>query len=167
MNEVSCRVFDVMWRPLDAKGIEHERIVAGTSVPLAKLRNKKERIGWSEYAAIMANIRPHFTDDEYVDIGRSFMRVPALKFAFVVARLAFSPIDLYRWSNKPGEGLGNQMFTCVHPSYRELSKNDIKDPWGTPYTFKCPGTQDPDGADVISAGPDKQPGTEDDIKSAD
>jgi hypothetical protein len=49
----------------------------------------------------------------------------------------------------------------------ELSKNDAKDPWGTPYTFKCPGTQDPDGADVISAGPDKQPGTEDDIKSAD
>jgi general secretion pathway protein G len=48
----------------------------------------------------------------------------------------------------------------------ELSKNDVKDPWGTPFVFKCPGTQDPDGADVISAGPDKQLGTEDDINSA-
>jgi general secretion pathway protein G len=49
----------------------------------------------------------------------------------------------------------------------ELSKNDLKDPWGTPYTYRCPGTIDPDGADIISAGPDKQPGTEDDIKSGD
>jgi general secretion pathway protein G len=47
----------------------------------------------------------------------------------------------------------------------ELSKNDAKDPWGTPYTYKCPGAVDPDGADVISAGPDKQTGTDDDIKS--
>ena len=31
--------------------------------------------------------------------------------------------------------------------------------------FRCPGTMDTDGADVISSGPDKQPGTEDDIKS--
>ena len=49
----------------------------------------------------------------------------------------------------------------------ELSKSDAKDPWGTPYTFRCPGTQDPDGADVISAGPDKTAGNDDDIKSAD
>jgi len=48
----------------------------------------------------------------------------------------------------------------------ELGKNDVKDPWGTPYAYKCPGTADPDSADVTSAGPDKQPGTEDDIKSA-
>jgi general secretion pathway protein G len=49
----------------------------------------------------------------------------------------------------------------------ELSKNDTKDPWGTPFIYKCPGTDNPDGADVLSAGPDKQPGTEDDIKNAD
>jgi general secretion pathway protein G len=46
-----------------------------------------------------------------------------------------------------------------------LDKNNAKDPWGTNITLKCPGTNDTDGADVSSAGPDKQEGTADDIKS--
>lgn len=44
-------------------------------------------------------------------------------------------------------------------------KKKIKDPWGTDFILKCPGAGD--GADVISAGPDKQEGTQDDIKSSD
>jgi general secretion pathway protein G len=46
-----------------------------------------------------------------------------------------------------------------------LDKNNAKDPWGTNISLKCPGTNDTDGADVSSAGPDKQEGTADDIKS--
>jgi general secretion pathway protein G len=46
-----------------------------------------------------------------------------------------------------------------------LDKNNAKDPWGTNISMKCPGTNDTDGADVSSAGPDKQEGTGDDIKS--
>ena len=44
-------------------------------------------------------------------------------------------------------------------------KKGLKDPWGKDFIFRCPGTNDPDAADVISAGPDKQEGTADDIKS--
>jgi general secretion pathway protein G len=47
----------------------------------------------------------------------------------------------------------------------ELSKGDARDPWGTAYVFRCPGTQDPDGVDVVSWGPDKTDGTPDDIRS--
>ena len=43
----------------------------------------------------------------------------------------------------------------------------FKDPWGKDFIIKCPGTNDTDGADVISTGPDKQEGTTDDIKSWD
>jgi general secretion pathway protein G len=43
----------------------------------------------------------------------------------------------------------------------ELSKSDAKDPWGTPYVFRCPGTQDTEGVDVISWGPDKIESTDD------
>ena len=49
----------------------------------------------------------------------------------------------------------------------DLTKSQMKDPWGTPFTFRCPGIKDPDGVDVSSAGPDKQPGTPDDINSWD
>ena len=125
MNEVSCRVFEVFKAPLEKKGVSLDDVVRGTGVTVHKLTSKKERIHWSEFCAIMANLRPHFTDEEYVDIGRSFMHSSSLKFAFVIARLAFSPIDIYRWSNKPRDGLGNQMFTCAIPSYRELSATDL------------------------------------------
>jgi general secretion pathway protein G len=46
-----------------------------------------------------------------------------------------------------------------------LDKGNAKDPWGSNLTLKCPGTNEPDGADVSSPGPDKQDGTADDIKS--
>jgi len=44
-------------------------------------------------------------------------------------------------------------------------KKVVKDPWGKEFVIKCPGTNDSDGADVSSSGPDKQEGTADDIKS--
>jgi general secretion pathway protein G len=46
-----------------------------------------------------------------------------------------------------------------------VSRGSAKDPWGKDFVLHCPGTQDPDSADVISAGPDKTEGTADDIKS--
>jgi len=46
-----------------------------------------------------------------------------------------------------------------------IARGAAKDPWGKDFTLKCPGTQDPDSADISSAGPDKQDGTQDDIRS--
>lgn len=45
-----------------------------------------------------------------------------------------------------------------------LTKDPV-DAWGQPLIFKCPGEHNPDGADIISKGKDKQEGTGDDIKS--
>ena len=45
-----------------------------------------------------------------------------------------------------------------------LTKDPV-DAWGQPLVFKCPGEHNPDGADIISKGKDKQEGTADDIKS--
>jgi general secretion pathway protein G len=38
-----------------------------------------------------------------------------------------------------------------------------KDPWGVDYELKCPGEQLPNSVDVVSAGPDREFGTPDDI----
>ena len=46
-----------------------------------------------------------------------------------------------------------------------VAKASAKDPWGKDFVMRCPGTQDPDSADVISSGPDKADGTQDDIRS--
>lgn len=47
---------------------------------------------------------------------------------------------------------------------KQLRKVPI-DPWGTKLDVRCPGTKDPDGVDVVSAGPDRAMGTEDDLAS--
>jgi len=38
-----------------------------------------------------------------------------------------------------------------------------EDPWGNPYNYKYPGTQNSDGYDLWSSGPDGSSGTADDI----
>jgi general secretion pathway protein G len=48
---------------------------------------------------------------------------------------------------------------------RQALRTTPKDPWGTPIELRCPPEHDKDPVDVISAGPDKKPGTPDDINS--
>ncbi|HUJ56906.1 MAG TPA: HAMP domain-containing sensor histidine kinase [Kofleriaceae bacterium] len=126
MNEVSCQVFSIFMRSLRRKGVGVETLVANTSVPISKLRDKKARIDWAEFVVMMRNMRPHFSDEEFVEIGRTFLRSPALKFAFVVGRLLFTPMEFYRWFHRPHEGVGNQLFSCVVPAHRELSDSEIE-----------------------------------------
>jgi general secretion pathway protein G len=42
-----------------------------------------------------------------------------------------------------------------------------KDPWGTDYELRCPGEKLPNSVDVVSAGPDREFGTPDDIANYD
>ena len=37
------------------------------------------------------------------------------------------------------------------------------DPWGREYVYRCPGTVNTDGYDLLSLGPDGQEGTDDDV----
>ena len=48
-------------------------------------------------------------------------------------------------------------------SWRKFLKKMLIDPWGNEYHYEYPGTKDASGFDIYSAGPDRTPGTEDDI----
>jgi signal transduction histidine kinase len=124
VKEVSCRVFDIFFEPLRQKGVPAAKMVEGTTVSLATLRDKKERIDWADFCRIMSNLRPHFTDAEFIELGHSYFRAPTLRFAFAVARVLLSPMGFYRWLNKPREGVGNQMFSCVVPKHEEISETE-------------------------------------------
>ncbi|HET7505700.1 MAG TPA: histidine kinase dimerization/phospho-acceptor domain-containing protein, partial [Kofleriaceae bacterium] len=126
MKEVASKVFHIFFRPLAAKGIPLEEMVAGTTVSLARLRRRNERIDWAEMCTILGNISPHFSDDELVEIGRSYFRSKGLRFAFVIGRVLLSPMGFYRFINKPRTGSGNQMFTCVVPNHREISESECE-----------------------------------------
>jgi signal transduction histidine kinase len=90
------------------------------------MQDSKARIDWADLCAIFREMRPHFTDEQYIELGRQYMRAPGLRMAFVVARLAMSPMDFYRWINKPKDGIGNQMFTCVRPTHREIGPFEVE-----------------------------------------
>ena len=125
MKEVSSKAFEPFFEPLAAKGVSLDRVVADTGVPASALRDKNARVTWPEFVAIMKNIRPWFTDAEYVEIGRSFFRSPGLRFAFVVARLLLTPMGFYRWQNSR-QGAGGQLFTCIVPTHRDISENECE-----------------------------------------
>ncbi len=44
-----------------------------------------------------------------------------------------------------------------------LKKGLSKDPWGNEYSYRIPGSHNTSSYDLLSRGPDKQEGTEDDI----
>ena len=67
-----------------------------------------------------------------------------------------------RFMAGPGSGCPKGIDELI--AQGELSKNDAKDPWGVAYSFKCPGTQDAEGVDIVSFGPDKVESA-DDIRS--
>jgi signal transduction histidine kinase len=125
MREVSCRVFDVVFRGLRRKGIEPNVLTAGTAVSIDTLRNKHDRIDWADYVAIMRNARNIFSDDEYVEMGASFFRSPFVRPVAVIARFLFDPLAFYRWTTSPARGAGKQLFGCIEANYRELSSTAV------------------------------------------
>ena len=45
-----------------------------------------------------------------------------------------------------------------------LKVNEVPlDPWGSPYVYECPGKMNPNGYDLMSMGPDRRDGGDDDI----
>lgn len=95
-------------------------------------------------------------------VFRSFNRakVQAAKLRVKAVRDATSQFMLDNSSNCP-KGIDDLV------AQKYLDRNNAKDPWDKPMVFRCPGTNDPDSADISSTGPDKQEGNADDIKSWD
>ena len=61
------------------------------------------------------------------------------------------------------QALVTQPDTDPKPSrWYQLFKEVPKDPWRNNYIYRCPGTKNPSGYDIFSAGPDRQPDTADD-----
>ena len=123
MKEVSNKVFAMFVKDLRRRAIDPAVLLDNTDVTLPALMDKNERVDWAVHNRIMANVRRHFSDEELVQVGRSWLRSPGLRFVFVVGRLLLTPMGFYRWMNKPREGAGNQMFTCVTPKHRDLTED--------------------------------------------
>jgi len=84
-------------------------------------------------------------------------------------------LDIYRLDvGRYPEGEDGLKKLCEKPEDEEEAKkwkgpyldaSSLKDPWGEEYKYRFPGETRPEVYDLWSMGPDKQDGTEDDIKS--
>jgi signal transduction histidine kinase len=121
MNEVATKVLHTFFEPVARRGFSLEQMVQGTSLTVEQLRSKDGRLDWDELITIHRNLRAVFTEDDLVETGRLLFQPLALRFMFVIGRMLLSPMGFYRWLNTPRQGGGNQLFTCVTPSFRETS----------------------------------------------
>ena len=121
MKEVSCSIFDVHFRELRKQGLPEELLGRNTPYDVAYLKNKRERVEWSVLVQVMKNLSTVWDDDELVRQGGLLLTNPLFQPFAIVARLLFDAREFYLWLFKPGSGIGNQLFTCVRPSARELA----------------------------------------------
>ena len=126
MKEVSCRVLDLHFRKLEEQGHPAELMARDTPYDLAHLRDKNERIEWDVHSQIMRNLGTVWTERDFVDVGRSFFDNPMIRPVSLVGRLLFEPKDFYLWFATPRKGGGNQLFTCIEPSSRDLGPRRIE-----------------------------------------
>lgn len=107
-------------------------------------------------------------------VGRSEeARIAAAKQQLASFRSALSHYEL-DMGKYPTSDLGLQALmanpgTTADPKkwkgpYLDAQTQEVpKDPWGNAYIYIFPGAKNTHGYDLYSAGPDGQPGTEDDI----
>ncbi|MBL8627325.1 MAG: response regulator [Myxococcales bacterium] len=117
MREVSCRFFETPLRVLHDGRRPASLLTENTSCDLAVLRDKDERISWSEFQRIAANMRQIWTEDELRHLGELSIESPLVRFIGVIARLRFSVGQFYQWVAGP-KGMASQMFSCLATSCR-------------------------------------------------
>lgn len=98
-----------------------------------------------------------------IDIAKT-VRVQADISALRTSLLSYSGLNGFYPTSEQGLGaLVTQPSTEPLPTRWMPFREDVpKDPWGTPYVYRCPGIKNPTGFDVFSAGPDRLPDTADD-----
>lgn len=78
-------------------------------------------------------------------------------------------LDLYKIDNNdyPGQSEGLRALTAPPGGGPPYLKDVPKDPWGQEFVYFNPARGGGNGIEVISKGPDKQEGTDDDVKTKD
>src|SRR5262245_13610858 len=126
MKEVSCKMTGPLVREAERQKHPVHILTEGTPYTLAQLKNGKERVHWHEFARIMANSRQFWSLDDIAEMGARAVASPWMLPITAVARLILSPRDFYFWINRPGQGAGNLMFTCIKPSCRDVGPNEVE-----------------------------------------
>ena len=125
MREVSCRAVEPFLQAADRRGIARTDLTRGVGYALSHLEDRHERIDWDAFRRFMANVRSHFDERALTQIGADGVRSSGARAFSLIGRTLFSAGGFYRWLLTSG-GLGNQMFSNMTPSYRELAPGRLQ-----------------------------------------
>lgn len=126
MNEVSCRVLDMFFTALKTKNVPLRRLLEGVPYEVEYLRNKKNRFDWDSFVRVFENADKIWTEEDFLEMGASFLQSPLIRPLSLVARTLFSAKDYYRWAYSPKTGAGVQLMSCVDPSCVEIADNVLR-----------------------------------------
>ena len=114
------------FKELKKQGLPAELLGRGTPYSIDYLRDKNERIEWAVLAQIMNNLSKVWPDEEFVRQGGSFFAHPFMRPFSLVGRFLFEPRAFYAYLNRPNSGMGNQLFSCITPSLRDVGDNALE-----------------------------------------
>ncbi|HEX2686872.1 MAG TPA: ATP-binding protein [Kofleriaceae bacterium] len=124
MGDVSCRALGMVLKLARQQKLADAQLLAGVNYDIDFLRNTKNRIEWDAFCRILTNARALWSLEEFSDQSELFIQSPFVAYVGVVARLLFSPRDLFDWVCKRSVGHGAQMFAnCVTPSYEHIGSD--------------------------------------------
>jgi signal transduction histidine kinase len=126
LKEVSCKVIAPVLREAQRRKLPPDTLTDGTPYSLAYLRNGRQRLHWHEFIRIMANARKVWNEQELVEIGGKIVGSPIMLPFNIIARVLFTARDFYFYINKSGAGVGNQLFTHITPSCRDVGPNRLE-----------------------------------------
>ncbi len=101
-----------------------EALAVGTGYSLQHLRSKHERIDWEAFRIFLRNGKRFWTDEDLARLGGAWIDSPFFRPFRLIARMLFSPKQLYRWTAQ-SNGPGSQMFTCVGARYADEGPNRV------------------------------------------
>jgi signal transduction histidine kinase len=126
LKEVSCKVIAPVLREAKRRRLSQDALTRGTPYSIEHLTNGRRRVDWQEFVQIMRNAREYWNEQQLVAIGGRIVSSPIMLPFNIMARVLFTPRDFYFYINKGGQGVGNQLFTNITPSCRDVGPNQLE-----------------------------------------
>ena len=125
-KEVYCKCLHSILNAVEDKKLPERIWLKGIPYTLTHLRNKHERIEWTVFIQLMKNIKPFFTDEDYINMGSAWIKSPVMRAERFIPRILFDRGELLHLAQKHIERSGSQHFTCIDYKTTSLGPNGIR-----------------------------------------
>ncbi len=129
-KEVSCKPLPTIIDAARNKNIELSKILDGIPYELSYLYNKHERIEWMILCKLISNIKAFFTINEFIELGKNFVKKESYIEGFIFFSILFSSNKLTtvlkKQLSKEGLAIIRPIYSCVSNQVDFIDKNKTR-----------------------------------------